>query len=252
MRSVRHAVEEINTAVYHIVRQRHGRTEDAPANLLSLLMNARDDDGSAMTDEQVRDEVMTFLLAGHETTALALCWALYLLSREPAAERKLHDELDRVLGSRLPAISDLPLLVYCENVMKETMRLYPPAWSVARTAIEDFELEGYRIPGGSNVVMSQWIMHRDARYFPDPERFDPDRWETAACRNLPKFAYFPFGGGPRQCIGSSFAMTEAVLLLACFARKFRLVSVDASSVQPVPSLTLRPKGTIAMRIESRH
>ena len=252
MRSVRHAVRQMDSAVYHIVRQRRARAEDTSFDLLSILMNARDDDGSGMTDEQVRDEVMTFLLAGHETTALALCWALYLLSRQPEAERKLHDELHRVLGSRLPLISDLPLLVYTENVIKETMRLYPPAWSVARTAIGDFELEGYRIPGGSNIVMSQWIMHRDPRFFPNPDRFDPDRWDTPACRNLPRFAYFPFGGGPRQCIGASFAMTEALLLLATIARRFRLASVDPAPVLPVPGLTLRPKGKMPMRIELSH
>ena len=252
MRNVRRAAQQMNAGVYHIVRQRHSRDAGAPLDLLSILMNARDDDGSGMTDEQVRDEVMTFLLAGHETTALALCWGLYLLSRHPEVEQKLHDELDLVLGSGPPHISNLPLLVYTEKVLKETMRLYPPAWSVARTAIDGFELESYRIPARSNIVMSQWIMHRDARFFPDPQRFDPDRWDTASCQNLPRFAYFPFGGGPRQCIGSSFATTEALLLLATIARKFRLVNVNPSTVVPVPSLTLRPKGSIPMRIESRH
>lgn len=251
MRSVRGAVQQIDTAVYHIVRERHRRAAQTHTDLLSILMNARDDDGNGMSDEQVRDEVMTFVLAGHETTALALCWALYLLSRHEGAERKLHNELDDVLGNRPTSISDLPLLVYTEKVIKETMRLYPPAWSVARTAIDGFELEGYRIPTGANIVMSQWIMHRDPRFFPDPERFDPDRWDTAACRNLPKFAYFPFGGGPRQCIGSSFAVTEAVLLLATIARRFRLVSGDPSPIPAVPSLTLRPQRSIPMRIEVR-
>jgi len=132
------------------------------------------------------------------------------------------------------------------------MRLYPPAWSVARTAINDFELDGYRIPAGANIVMSQWIIHRDARFFSEPEKFDPDRWSTRECQNLPRFAYFPFGGGPRQCIGASFATTEAVLILATIARRFQLVSVDKAPVLPVPSITLRPKDAILMRIEARY
>ena len=131
------------------------------------------------------------------------------------------------------------------------MRLYPPAWSVARTAINEFELEGYEIPAGSNIVMSQWIMHRDQRFFPEPENVDPERWSTSACQNLPRFGYFPFGGGPRQCIGASFAMTEAVLILATIARRCQLVSVDKTPVLPVPSITLRPKDPIRMRIEAR-
>ena len=213
------------------------------------LEEARDDDGNPMTEEQLRNEVMTFLLAGHETTALTLSWALYMLSRGVEAERRLDDEVDRVLGGKLPTPADMPWLTFTDNVIKETMRLYPPAWSVARTAINDFDLDGYRIPGGANIVMSQWIMHRDARFFTDPDKFDPDRWGTTACQNLPRFAYFPFGGGPRQCIGASFAMTESLLILATVARRFRLVPVDQLPVLPVPSLTLRPKDPIRMRIE---
>ena len=159
--------------------------------------------------------------------------------------------MDRVLKGKLPTIADLPSLGFTENVIKETMRLYPPAWSVARTAINEFELDGYRIPGGANIVMSQWITQRDARFFSEPERFDPDRWSTCACQNLPRFAYFPFGGGPRQCIGATFAMTEAVLLLATIARKFRLVPVEQDRVVPVPSLTLRPKDGIRMELRAR-
>jgi cytochrome P450 len=202
-----------------------------------------------MTDEQVRDELMTFLLAGHETTALALSWALYMLSRNDEAEEKLHEEVDRVLAGRLPSVFDLPSLLFIESIVKETMRLYPPAWSVARTAINDFELDGYRVPAGANIVMSQWIMHRDQRFFSEPEKFEPDRWSTSACQNLPRFAYFPFGGGPRQCIGASFATIEAVLILGTIARRFRLVAVDKTPVLPVPSITLRPKDPIRMRIE---
>lgn len=251
MRNVRRAVEEIDATVYDIVRQRRRIGKEGSEDLLAILMHARDADGSQMTDEQLRDEAMTFLLAGHETTALAMSWGLYLLSQNTEAIARLHDEVDRVLGGKLPTMSDIPSLIFTERVLKETLRLYPPAWSVARTAINEFELDGYRIPGGANIVMSQWIMHRDARFFPEPEKFDLDRWDTAACQNLPRFAYFPFGGGPRQCIGAAFAMTEALLILATIARRFRLVSVEKRPVPPVPSLTLRPKGAIWMRIEAR-
>lgn len=247
----RRAVQKINAAVYDIVRQHRTSGNGTSRDLLSILMQARDEDGSRMTDDQLRDEVMTFLLAGHETTALALSWALYLLSQNADAEANLHHELDRVLGDRLPTIADIPALTFTENVIKETLRLYPPAWCVARTVIDDFELDGYRIPASSNIVMSQWIMHRDPRFFPEPEKFDPDRWDAAACKNLPRFAYFPFGGGPRLCVGASFATTEALLILATIARKFRLRAVDTLPVAVVPSLTLRPKDPIRMRIEAR-
>ena len=251
MRDVRRAVDAMNAAVYEMIRQHRIGDKHNSGDLLSLLMHARDEDGSKMTDEQLRDEVMTFLLAGHETTALALSWALYLLSQNVGAEEELYEEVDRALAGRLPNISDLPALTFVDNVIKETMRLYPPAWSVARTAIADFELDGYRIPAGANIVMSQWIMHRDPRFFPEPEQFDPNRWSTSACQNLPRFAYFPFGGGPRQCIGASFATTEAVLILTTIARRYQLMSVEKTPVLPVPSLTLRPKDPIRMRIEAR-
>ena len=251
MRDVRRVVDDMNAAVYEMIRQHRIGDKHNSGDLLSLLMHARDEDGSRMTDEQLRDEVMTFLLAGHETTALALSWALYLLSQNVGAEEELHEEVDRALAGRLPNISDLPALTFVDNVIKETIRLYPPAWSVARTAIAGFELDGYRIPAGANIVMSQWIMHRDPRFFSAPEQFDPNRWITSACQNLPRFAYFPFGGGPRQCIGASFATTEAVLILTTIARRYQLMSVEKTPVLPVPSLTLRPKDPIRMRIEAR-
>ncbi|MGA8876537.1 MAG: cytochrome P450 [Candidatus Korobacteraceae bacterium] len=182
---------------------------------------------------------------------MTVSWAIYLLGKNVEAEGRLHEEVDCVLAARIPAMEDIPSLTFTEKVIKETLRLYPPAWSVARTAIHEFELDGYQIPDGSNIVMSQWIMHRDSSFFPDPDKFDPDRWGTPACQNLPRFAYFPFGGGPRQCVGASFALTEALLVLATVVRRFRLVPVDQQPVAPVPSLTLRPKDPILMRIEAR-
>ena len=244
---VRRAVRQLDDVVYRIIRERR-RSENDNGDLLSMLMSARDEDGSRMTDRQLRDEVMTFLLAGHETTALSLSWAWYLLSGNQAVAVKLHEELARVLDGKNPSFEDLPRLCYTEAVVKESVRLYPPAWSLARTAAEDFEIGGYLVPAGSNVVMSQWIMHRDPRFFPSPEQFDPGRWFEEHTQRLPRFAYFPFGGGPRYCVGASFAMMEATLLLAAIAQRFRLRMVPGHKVVPVPSITLRPKYGIKMSL----
>jgi cytochrome P450 len=246
----RRAVQKLDETVYQIIHL-HRRNGGDSGDLLSMLVESRDEDGSQMSNQQLRDAVMTFLLAGHETTALALSWAWHLLAENPQVEQKLHYELDRVLGGRLPTSVDLPLLQYSEAVVKESMRLYPPAWAVARTAIHEFELAGYRIPGGANIVMSPWVMHRDARLFPDPLKFDPDRWSTKDCRNLPKFAYFPFGAGPRQCIGASFAMMEAVLVLATIAQRFQLCPVQGQPIKPEPRMTLRPKGGVWVELRER-
>ena len=244
---VRRAVRQLDEVVYRIIRERR-RSENDNGDLLSMLMSARDEDGSRMTDRQLRDEVMTFLLAGHETTALSLSWAWYLLSGNQAVAVKLHEELARVLDGKNPSFEDLPRLCYTGAVVKESVRLYPPAWSLARTAAEDFEIGGYLVPAGSNVVMSQWIMHRDPRFFPSPEQFDPGRWFEEHTQRLPRFAYFPFGGGPRYCVGASFAMMEATLLLAAIAQRFRLRMVPGHKVVPLPSITLRPKYGIKMSL----
>ena len=213
-----------------------------------MLMAARDEDGSGMTDRQLRDEILTFLLAGHETTAVSLSWTWYLLSQHPAVEQKLGEELSHVLGGRMPQLEDLPRLPYTDKVVKESMRLYPPAWSLARTVAKEVEVDGYRLPVGSNVVMSPWILHRDPRFFEQPEEFNPDRWTAEAVQRLPKFAYFPFGGGPRLCIGASFAVMEANLLLAAIARRFRLRLVPGHPVATLPSITLRPRHGMRMSL----
>jgi cytochrome P450 len=245
MIEVRRSVRRLDETVYRIIERRRADDRDS-GDLLSMLMQVRDDDGTRMSDRQLRDEVLTFLLAGHETTALALSWTWHLLAQHPAVEQKLHDELERVLGGRIPEFSDLPALTYTDRIIKESMRLYPPAWSLARTVISEIELQGYKIPAGSNLVMSQWVMHHDPRYFPDPDKFDPERWLGARMRKLPRFAYFPFGGGPRQCIGASFATMEANLLLATIAQRFRLRALPDHPIVPVPSFTLRPKYGIRM------
>jgi cytochrome P450 len=249
---VRESVRRLDDVVYGIIRERRmNRHIPDHGDLLSMLMTSEDEDGSHMSDRQLRDEIMTFLLAGHETTALSLSWTWYLLSHHSQVEEKLRRELQQVLAGRAPRFEDLPQLCYAEAVIKESMRLYPTAWSLARRAARDCELGGYLIPAGANVVMSQWIMHRDPRFYEHPDQFNPDRWFTQAAQQLPRFAYFPFGGGSRLCIGASFAIVEAVLLLTAIAQKFRFEIVSGHSLVPVPSITLRPKHGMNMTLRQR-
>jgi cytochrome P450 len=244
---VKGAVRELDEIVNRIIDGRRSSGVDT-GDLLSMLMAARDQDGSAMTDRQLRDEIMTFLLAGHETTAVSLSWTWYLLSEHPEAAQKLRQELDAVLGGRTPRLEDLARLPYTEKVVKESMRLYPPAWSLARTAVKETEIAGYRVPAGANVVMSPWILHRDARFFGHPHQFDPDRWTPGNAPDLPRFAYFPFGGGPRLCIGASFALMEANLLVASIAQRFQLRLVPGHPVAARPGITLRPRHGMPMEM----
>ncbi|HLW79559.1 MAG TPA: cytochrome P450 [Terriglobia bacterium] len=244
------AMRRLDQIVYGIIRERRSSGRD-PGDLLSMLLEARDEDGRRMTDRQLRDEAMTLFLAGHETTANVLSWTWYLLAQHPEVEIKLADELAQVLGGRAPALEDIGRLRYCERVIKESLRLYPPAWGIGRQALGSFEVGGYRLPPKTNVFMCQWITHRDPRWFEQPERFDPDRWTEEFERRLPRFAYFPFGGGPRTCIGSSFAMMEAILLLAAVASRFMLALVPGHVVEIFPSITLRPKQGIRMRLTAR-
>ena len=244
---VKRAVREIDEIVNRIIRQRRACDEDT-GDLLSMLIASRDEDGSHMTDRQLRDEIMTFLLAGHETTAVSLSWTWYLLSQHPEAGQKLRQELDDVLGGRTPQLEDLARLPYTDKVVKESMRLYPPAWSLARAVTKEIELAGYPLPAGSNVVMSPWIMHRDPRFFENPSQFDPDRWTPETTQRLPRFAYFPFGGGPRLCIGASFATMEACLILAAIAQRFQLRLVPGHPVAPQPGITLRPRHGMRMNM----
>jgi cytochrome P450 len=212
-------------------------------DLLSMLLMARDeDDGGGMTDQQVRDEAMTVFGAGHETTAAALMWTWYLLSQHPDVEARLMEELDTVLGGRTPQLSDLPRLTYTEMVIKEAMRLYPPAWSVTRQTVgDDVVISGYPIKQGSVVILNIYGVHRDARYFPDPERFDPERFSPENEKTIPKHAYLPFGGGPRVCIGNAFAMMEARLIVATIAQQFHLSLAPGHNVEPQRVFTLRAK-----------
>jgi cytochrome P450 len=241
----------LDAIIYRMIADRRAGGRDH-GDLLSMLLTAQDEDeGGGMTDQQVRDEAMTIFLAGHETTANALTWTWYLLSQYPDVEATLHAEVDRVLQGRLPTIQDLASLSYVERVVTESMRLYPPAWIIGRRAIAEYQLGQYVAPPRSILVMSPYIMQRDPRFYADAERFDPDRWTPEFRAALPKFAYFPFGGGPRQCIGESFAWMELILLVATIAQQYRLRLVPGHPVEPQPLITLRARHGMRMTIEPR-
>jgi len=240
-----HVLEE---TIMDIIETRRKSGEDKGDLLSMLLMAVDEDDGGTMTNKQVRDEAMTLFIAGHETTANALSWTLFLLAQHPEVEAKLVDELGAVLAGHAPTMRDLPLLRYNEMVIRESMRLYPPAWITTRVAIEDIGIGGYTISKGSLILMSPYVMHHDSRYFEQPEAFMPERFEQGWEERIPKYAYFPFGGGPRICIGNSFAMMEAQLLLATIVQRFHVSLVEGQTVVPEPLITLRPRGGIKMRL----
>ncbi len=240
----------LDQTIFGIIAERRRSGEDC-GDLLSMLLLAQDEEGGGgMSDRQVRDEALTLFLAGHETTAQALTWSWYLLSQNPECERKMHQEIQSVLGDREPSFEDLPQLRYTEMVLAESMRLYPPAWGVGRKAIEACEIGGYELPPGGIAIMSPYVMHRDPRWFPEPDRFDPERWIPEARDARPKFSYFPFGGGSRLCIGERFAWIEGTLMLATIAQKWRLRLVPGHRVEPLPLITLRSKYGMKMRVES--
>jgi cytochrome P450 len=257
LRRSRRARAELDAIIYRMIAERRHSPGDR-GDLLSMLLEAQDEEadgdrphGRGMTDEQVRDEAMTIFLAGHETTANALTWTWYLLSAAPEVEARLHEEVDRVLGGRLPTAADIGSLSYVERVVTEAMRLYPPAWIIGRRTIEPYALDDYVLPPRSLVVFSPYIVHRDARYFPEPDRFLPDRWTPGFKASLPPFAYLPFGGGPRRCIGESFAWMELVLVLSTLAQRWRLRLVPGHPVVPQASITLRTKHGMKMTAISR-
>ncbi len=246
----RRVVQRLDAIVYELIQQRRESGEDK-GDLLSMLLHAKYEDGSPISRQQVRDEVMTLFLAGHDTTALAMTWTWYLLSQHPDVEAKLVEELQTVLDGRDPTFADLPRLRYADMVVREALRLYPPVWAMARVANTDCEIGGYPLKAGSILILSQWVMQRDSRYFDAPEVFNPSRWADGLAQQLPTYAYFPFGGGPRVCIGKSFAQMEAVLLLATIAQKFHLTLVPGQDLTPWPAFTLRPKQGIKMLLNEQ-
>lgn len=250
-RKVREIFADLDAAIAVMIAEREALGEAAPKDLLTRLIAARDSEtGARMTPSEVRDEVVTIFLAGHETTAAAMAWVWYVLSRHPAVEARLHEELDRVLGGRAPTVADLPNLTYARMVLDETMRLYPPAPGIsARLALEDDEICGVRIPKGANVAVAPWIVHRHHKLWDRPERFDPERFAPGVER--PRFAYLPFSGGPRVCIGAQFAVTEALLILATVAQRFRLELQPGHRVAIHHRVTMRPAGGLPMALHRR-
>lgn len=240
------------------IKERRASGEDR-GDLLSMLIRSQDTgdgwtagDDLATSNKQLRDECMTLFTAGHETTANALTFTWHLLAHHPGLQARLHAEVDAVLGERLPAREDVDRLPYARQVVAESMRLYPPAWAVGRQASEPVEIGGYTLPAKAVVLTSQWVTHRDPRWWPDPERFDPDRWrDGAAGSDRPRWSYFPFGGGPRSCIGEAFAWMEAVLVLASIARRWRVEAVGERHPPLQPTITLRPKGPLKVRVVRR-
>jgi cytochrome P450 len=243
---VRRAKQQIDRIIYKIIAERRVNGAHS-SDLLSLLMEARDENnGEGMSDQQLHDEVLTLFVAGHETTSVALTWCLYLLSQHPEVERRLRDELQAVLGGRPLTIDDLPTLGYTRQVIDETLRLYPPAWAFNRSAMADDEICGYFIPANSVVIVSPYVIHRDSRLWEKPESFDPERFAPERSAGHHRFAYFPFGGGPHQCIGMGFALVEATLVLAAILQQYRMELAPGFTVGLSPSITLQPEGGMPM------
>ena len=242
------AMRRLDHFVYQVIAERRASDADT-GDIISLLLAARDEDGSALNDRQVRDEVMTILLAGHETTANLLTWALYLLSCHAEVREKLLGELTTVLAGRPPTIEDLAHLSYLEMVINETLRLYPPAWTILRRASEPVEIDDTRVSAGDIIWLSQWVIHRMPEYFPDPQAFKPERFDLQQGMKHEQYAFFPFGGGPRLCLGRTFAYMEARIVLAMLLQRYSPVLVDGFRVEPRPLITLRPRHGMQMHIE---
>ncbi len=251
-RRVDEAIGALDELLFRLIAKRKNDTEGS-SDLLSMLVRMQDPEDGAQgsSDQQIRDEAMTMIIAGHETVANALNWSWYLLALHPGAESRLHEELEAVLGGRVPKMEDLPRLTYTSMFLSESMRLYPPVWLIVRRCVEDWKIGDYVAPAGSYMYVSQFVMHRDSRYFPDPERFDPLRWTPENSATRPKFCYFPFAGGARKCIGDTFAWTESLLVLATLAQQWRMSSALKRPVVPEAHVTLRPKHGMAMTLHKR-
>jgi cytochrome P450 len=243
---------KLDAIIYRIIAE-HRASPVERSDLMAMLLAATDDegDGGGMTDAQVRDEAVTILLAGHETTATALTWTSWLLASNPDVAARLEAEVDAALGGRLPTMDDLPRLGYARQVFAEAMRLYPPAYTLGHRAVGEYDVGGYRFPKRTVFLLPQYVVHRDPRWWPDPERFDPDRFAPGADASRPKFAYFPFSAGPRQCIGEPFAWMEGVMVLATLVRRWRFRRDATTRVGVLPIITLRPRYGMSLRLERR-
>lgn len=246
----RRVVKDLDRIVYGIIERCRKHGEDADY-LLARLVSARDEDGEALSDAQLRDEAVTMLLAGHETTAITLSMAIYLLSQHPDAAARLREELAQQVGARPLKLSDIASLPYLDGVIREALRLYPPAWLIGRQVVRPFELGGFTMRAGDQILMSPYLMHRDPRFFTEPERFEPERWQRPETEALPRFAYFPFGGGQRVCIGNHFATMEAQLVLGTLVQQLELTVVPGFKLQLVPIVTLRPQSGVRVRVRRR-
>jgi cytochrome P450 len=246
---IKRAIRDMDEVVYGIIRNRRSGADRG--DLLSMLLAATTEEGGSMSDQQLRDEIVTLLLAGHETTALALTFSFHLLAGNPEVYDELSSEVTRTLGQRAATFADLPNLPYADAVVRETLRLYPPAWAIGREAARPCRIAGLDLLPGHQLWLAQWVVHRDARWFPEPAEFKPERWRDDSAKRLPRSAYFPFGGGPRICIGNAFAMMEAVLLLVTIIQRVRLHALQGEPLALAPSVTLRPKGPVRMRVERR-
>jgi cytochrome P450 len=246
---LRRTIRQLDKILHHLIDERRAAGATG-GDFLSTILKARDEDtGRANSDKQIRDEIMTMFLAGHETTASTLSWTWLLLGQHPHVQDLVREEANRVIGSRQPTAADVAKLTYCEQVIREAMRLYPPAFVIGRRPAEDITIGNHLLPANTNVLMSQWVVHRDPRWFPDPLAFKPERWAGGFPANTPRYAYFPFGGGPRGCIGNNFAMFEAPLVLALMARRFRFeLATPSPTIRLLPAVTLRPAEPIQMRL----
>jgi cytochrome P450 len=245
------ALRSFDALIAEILARRRSASDDGQVpDLLAMLLDVRDDEtGAGLSDRELRDQVVTFLVAGYETTAIGLTWALYLLSLHPEARERVRDEVESVLGDRTPTAADLPRLAFTRRVFDEALRLYPPVYAVARDAVQADTIGGFDIPARSVVILSPYVTHRHPEFWPDPEAFDPDRFTPERSAGRPRFAWYPFLGGPHQCIGQEFAVLEAVVAIATVVRSFRLTLPPGAVVEPEPLLTIRPRGGMSMTVE---
>jgi cytochrome P450 len=247
----RNAIARLDQIIGRVIHERRMMKSEDNGDIVSSLLRVQDEDGTQMNDKQIRDEVMTLFFTGHETTALALSWTWYLLAQHSEVVAKLTEEVDAVLGGRAPTLEDLPRLTYCDWIVKESLRLYPPAYGIVRESLNDVEIGGYTIPKGATLAIFPWSVHRDPRSFDDPEAFRPERWDNNFAKSLSRGAYIPFGAGPRICIGNAFALTEVTLILAAIARRFQMTLAPGHTVALSPSLTLRPRKGIKVTLKRR-